>query len=45
MPLATELNCPGNIVDSIQVVTLLGFENTFSVIELEAGFTAKIMYK
>ena len=45
MSLATALNCPGNVVDIIQVLTLLGTENAFSVVQLEAGFTAKITYK
>ena len=45
MSLATALNCPGNVVDIIQVLTLLGTENAFSVVQLEVGFTAKITYK
>ena len=45
MSLATALNCPGNVVDIIQILTLLCTENAFSVVHLEAGFTAKITCK
>ena len=41
--MATRLNCVGNIVDHIKVLTLLAIENVLSAVELEAGFTAKIL--
>ena len=42
--LVTELNRAGNIVDHIEVLTLLSIENIVSAVELEAGFTAKIVH-
>ena len=45
MSLATALNCLSNVVNIIQALTLLGIENAFSVVQLEAGFTVKITYK
>lgn len=41
--MAAELNHAGNIVDCIQVLTLLANKNFFSALELQAGFTAKIL--
>ena len=42
--LVTELNRAGNIVDHIEVLTLLSIENIVSAVELEAGFTTKIVH-
>ena len=42
--MATESYRVGKIVDRNQVLTLLAIENVYSAIELEAGFTAKILH-
>ena len=42
--MATESNRIGKMVDRNQILTHLAIKNVYSAIELEAGFTAKILY-
>ena len=42
--MATESNRIGKMVDRNQILTHQEIKNVYSAIELEAGFTAKILY-